>query len=247
MNARPPFDDESTGDLPPGDEVLAAEYVLGLLDAPSLRGIEERARTDVSLAAAIAFWEERFAPWVGDLQPMSPPASVWERIRFRIGDGTTQRRSGFWNSVAFWRFATGIAAAAAIAAISIGLYRSVPQAPKGEEQAARPVTVLLRDDGSAGWIASIDLAQGKVHMVPVPSQADASGRVDELWIIPAGQKPISLGFVSNEKAHSIAFPAALSSAFAVGSTLAVTLEPQAGMPHAAPSGPTIARGAILTI
>ena len=119
--------------------------------------------------------------------------------------------------------------------------------PVAVEQVAKPVTVLARDDGSTGWLASIDVDAGKVLMVPVPTPADASGMVNELWIIPAGAAPVSLGFVSNEKAHTITVPAALQQELAVGATLAITLEPQAGMPHAAPSGPVVAKGNIRTI
>ena len=246
MSAELPPGNEGPGDMPPGDDVLAAEYVLGLLDAVSRRDVEARAQADPALAASIATWQRRFHPWVEALDPVAPSPAVWERVRRRLAVDAAPK-PGLWNSLAFWRLAAGFAAAAAVAAIAIGVYQLAPRVPTGEEQAARPVTVLARDDGSAGWIASIDLAAGKVHMVPVPSPADASGRVDELWIIPAGQKPISLGFVSNEKAHSIAFPAALRSAFAAGATLAVTLEPSQGMPHAAPSGPVVAKGAIRTI
>ena len=71
--------------------------------------------------------------------------------------------------------------------------------------------------------------------------------VNELGIIPAGAAPVSLGFVSIEKAHTITVPAALQQELAVGATLAITLEPQAGMPHAAPSGPVVAKGNIRTI
>ncbi|MEO6154423.1 MAG: anti-sigma factor, partial [Thermomonas sp.] len=163
-----------------------------------------------------------------------------------------------WNNAGFWRGATALAAAASVAAVVFGLRGPTPaplppqvvvQQPPAqvEEAVARPVTVLAADDGSTGWIASIDATKGKVLMVPVPRPADATGKVDELWIIPAGQAPISLGFVSNEKAHSIDVPAAVRVALVEGSTLAVTLEVQAGMPHAAPGGPIVAKGAIITI
>lgn len=124
---------------------------------------------------------------------------------------------------------------------------SVPPAPVQEETAARPVTVLARDDGTPGWIATIDVATGKVLMVPVPSPADGEGRVNELWLIPDGQAPLSLGMVSNDKAHTVVMPAAVRQALAVGGTFAVTLEPQQGMPHAAPSGPIVAKGGIQQI
>jgi anti-sigma-K factor RskA len=81
----------------------------------------------------------------------------------------------------------------------------------------------------------------------VPTALDVSGLVDELWIIPPGQAPYSLGFVSNEKSHTVEVPAAIRRALAVGATLAITLEPHEGMPHAAPSGKVIAKGDIAAI
>jgi anti-sigma-K factor RskA len=84
-------------------------------------------------------------------------------------------------------------------------------------------------------------------MVPVPGAADATGRVNELWIIPEGGKPLSLGMISHEKAHTVAVPPELRANLIVGATLAITLEDQAGIPHAAPSSQPIAVGNIRTI
>lgn len=78
----------------------------------------------------------------------------------------------------------------------------------------------------------------------MPSAADPGGRVHELWLIPEGEAPQSLGQVSNEKSHTVAVPDALHRALAAGSTLAITLEPEAGIPHAAPTGPIVAKGGI---
>jgi anti-sigma-K factor RskA len=42
-------------------------------------------------------------------------------------------------------------------------------------------------------------------------------------------------------------PAALRSALVNGSVLAITLEPSAGAPHPAPSGPVVAKGDIANL
>ncbi|MFS8063201.1 MAG: anti-sigma factor domain-containing protein [Luteimonas sp.] len=257
MNTTADRFDEDSGALPPSDEVRAGEYVLGVLDAQERRQVQARIQDDAAFAELVDAWEQRLSPWLLRYDPLFPSTHVWPRIRTQLGwPAVAGARTGVWNSVGFWRAATALAAAASIAAIAIAVRTPatyptptpvVVQPAPTEEQAARPVTVLARDDGATGWIASIDLADGKVFMVPVPTPADAGGRVNELWVIPAGQAPISLGFVSNEKAHSIAVPAAIRGALAVGATLAVTLEPPTGMPHAAPSGPIVAKGGILQI
>jgi len=250
--------DNATSMLPPGDELLAGEYVLGVLDADSRRQVEQRLQGDARFARLVAAWETRLAPLLSESEAIEPSAHVWPRIRTTLGWPSVQpARSGLWNSVGFWRAATGLAIAAGVAAIVIGLRAPTPitvpgvpvvvQAPKTEEQAAKPVVVLVRANGSTGWLATVDPSRASILMVPVPTALDASGRVDELWIIPPGQAPQSLGFVSNEKAHTIKIPPASRRALEAGATLAVTLEPKAGMPHAAPSGPIVAKGDIASI
>lgn len=254
---------ENDDGLPPNDDVHAGEYVLGVLDAQSRVQAQNRIASDHGFADLVAQWEERFSAWMTRGEPVAPSAHVWPRIRTELGwTAVASTPTGLWNSVGFWRGATALAAAASVAAIVFGLrgptpvplppqvvvQQPLPQTPSQPEEAvARPVTVLAADDGTTGWIASIDTSKGKVLMVPVPRPADASGKVDELWIIPEGQAPISLGFVSNEKAHSIDVPESIRAALVAGSTLAVTLEAQEGMPHAAPAGPIVAKGAIVSI
>ena len=277
---------DAPSDLPSDDDVLAGEYVLGVLDAGERQRLDARVLADPAFARRVAAWEQRMAPWLEQVEAFEPRAHVWPRIRTRlgwaaVGDG----RKTLWDSVGFWRAATGLAVAASVLAIAIGIRKPEPAAPSAppvavqtppeeaevarpvvvlrkpepaappvavqtppvEAEVARPVVVLARDSGVAGWLASLDTARGKIHMVPVPSPADAGGRVAELWIIPAGGAPLSLGFVSNEKAHTVDVPAAIRDALVVGSTLAITLEPQAGIPHAAPTGPIIAKGEIANI
>ncbi|MDI1253402.1 anti-sigma factor [Thermomonas sp.] len=254
---------EDDNDLPPSDDLRAGEYVLGVLDAQSRVQAQARIASDHSFAALVAQWEDRFSAWMTRAEPVAPSAHVWPRIRSELGwNAVASSPTGLWNSVGFWRGATALAAAASVAAIVFGLRGAAPVPlppqvvvqlptpqvpPQTEEAVARPVTVLATDDGATGWIARIDASGGKVLMVPVPRPADPSGKVDELWVIPAGQAPISLGFVSNEKAHSIDVPASVRTALIAGSTLAVTLEAQEGMPHSAPAGPIVAKGAIVTI
>lgn len=246
------------GSQPPDDDLLAGEYALGVLDADARRSVEARMNDEPVFARTVKAWERRLAPLLFETEAVAPASHVWPRIRTRLGWSAVEsaKPDGLWNSVGFWRTTTVLAIAAGIASLAIGL-RAPPgvqsttpvagQPAASEEQVAKPVTVLSGADGATAWIATIDPARDKVLMVPVPRPADVSGRVDELWIIPAGRAPISLGFVSNEKAHTIAIPAALRSAVGVGATLAITLEPKFGIPHAAPSGAVVAKGDIRQI
>lgn len=251
------FPDPSVDEIPPSEELLAGEYVLGVLDADQRWQVQSRILAEPRFALLVDAWEARLEPWLMRFDAAEPSPHVWPRIRTALGWSSVQgARGGVWNSVGFWRAATGLAMAAGVIAFVIGLRPSETVAPSqpvtgqvatSGEQAAKPVVVLARDNGTPGWLASIDAVHNKILMVPVPSALDVSGLVDELWIIAPGQAPYSLGFVSNEKSHTVEVPAAIRRALAVGATLAITLEPQAGMPHAAPSGPIVAKGNIAAI
>ncbi len=118
--------------------------------------------------------------------------------------------------------------------------------PQAVEPGARLVTTLAQEDGTAAWLASVDPAHGTVLIVPIPHAADPQGRVPELWLIPPGKAPRSLGLVSIEKSHTVKVPQDIVTALGTGSVLAISLEPPGGAPAGAPTGPIIAKGAIRT-
>ncbi|HVJ62340.1 MAG TPA: anti-sigma factor [Tahibacter sp.] len=248
MNTTTDRPDDATPGTPSSDDLLAAEYALGVLDAAERRAVQARLSADTGFARLVDDWEERLSPWTLRADATTPSPHVWPRIRSRLGWASVEpARPRLWDNAAFWRGVAGLAAAAGIAAVVIGLNRAPVSPPVAQEAAAQPVTVLAREGGATGWIARIDAARGKVLMMPVPAPADPGGLVHELWIIPAGGAPQSLGFVSGDKAHTIDVPPALRSAMVAGATLAVSLEEPAGIPHAAPSARIVAHGGIQAI
>ena len=238
---------------PPSDNVLAGEYVLGVLDAVQRRQLQARIETDRAFARQVEEWERQFAPLLADIAPVEPPSEVWSAVCRRLGWSQGEpATSGFWQSLSFWRAATVLSTVIAIAAIAFTLERSArfapqPVAQQQAEAGAKPVTPLAHDDGTPGWLASVDAAHGTVLMVPVPSAPDPQGRVPELWLIPAGKAPVSLGAVSITRSHTVAVPETARAALVAGSTLAITLEPATGIPHAAPSSAVIAKGTIQAV
>lgn len=231
---------------PPTDEVLAGEYVLGLVAAGERRAVQARITTDPAFARLVAEWEQRLGSLHAGIPPVEVPPHVWQRIRSRLGWSTPPARVGLWQSIGLWRTATALAVAAAIAAILVG--RAPPPAPRQPpvalQPAAAPVTTLARDSGAPGWLASIDVTRGTMLLVPVPSPPDARGRVPELWLIPQGKAPQPLGLLSSDRSHAIVVPPGLRTALRSGSLLAVSLEPPGGAPHGVPTGPIVAKGVI---
>ena len=229
--------DDFGGREPPSDDLFAAEYVLGVIDAGARLTAETRIASDRAFADLVSAWQRRLAPLALEVGPVDVPDRVWTRIQERLGWSLERR-------VRVWQLTTGIAAAAALALLAVDLVPRLNRPMASEAQLTKAVTTLSRDDGTPGWLATVDARRGTVLMVPVPSAPDAQGRAPELWLIPPGQAPRSLGAVSINRAHTVAVPAALRDDLTGRAVLAITLEPPAGIPHAAPSGPVIAKGAI---
>lgn len=244
----PPESSGPEGTEPPSDDVLAGEFVLGVLDTVQHRQLQARVQSDREFAQRVEQWEQRFAPLLSEIQPVEPPAQVWTGICRRLGWTEREASASVWGSLSFWRAATVLASVIAIAAITLSVEERpavvTPPVARQAEPQAKPVTPLAHDDGTPGWLASVDAAQGTVLMVPVPSAPDPQGRVPELWLIPAGQAPRSLGAVSINRSHTVTVPQEARAALVPGSVLAITLEPPMGIPHPAPTGMIIAKGTI---
>lgn len=248
-------------ELPPADDILAGEYVLGVLDADTRRQVESRIDREPGFAALVATWQSHFERWLLMPLPVQPSAHLWPNIRRQLGWPAVESvdaKPGLWDSVGFWRGATGLALAASVAAIAFGLRRPepapLPPPPVVVEQPTpsptdvpRPVTVLADDAGRTGWVASFSGDRSRVEMMPVPGDALPQGEAHELWLIPEGQAPRSLGVVSGDQRHSIDIPDALQAEIAAGAILAITVEPAASIPHAAPTGPIVAKGVVARI
>ena len=264
MNVRDLHDQHDDGE-PPSADILAGEYVLGVLDAAQRAEVERRIASDPGFGRLVTQWENRLAPMLESLGSKPVPAHLWPRIRTSLGWPSAATASPrLWQRTGFWQGMTALAAALALVAVfsrrdleptaplptPVAVTPTTPTSPTTPaepEQATKPVTPLLHDDGTPGWLASVDKAQGKVLMVPVPAAADAAGRAPELWLIPAGGTPRSLGLVSIDRAHTVAVPDTLRDALVNGSVLAITLEPSTGAPQGIPTGPIIAKGDIANL
>jgi anti-sigma-K factor RskA len=234
---------------PPSPDTLAGEYVLGVLDAAERERVRGRIAADPGFARRVAQWEAHLAPLLAELGEEAVPAHVWPRLRTRLG-WSPVARTRLWQRTGFWQATTAAAAVFALVALLAGREHGVtpPVSPPAVASAAsHPVTPLRDDAGAAAWVASIDAGAGELQVVPVPAPADAQGRVPELWLIPAGGTPRSLGVVSRERTQAVAVPTSLRDQLRRGALLAITLEPPGGAPQGVPTGPIIAKGEIVSL
>ena len=75
----------------------------------------------------------------------------------------------------------------------------------------------------------------------------AAGNDHELWVIPAGGKPLSLGLLRSGAPQRLVLPMRLAPYFRDRSTLAVSVEPVGGSKTGQPTGPVIAAGELSSI
>lgn len=254
---------------PPEGDVLAGEYVLGVLDADQRRAAMQRVNTDAQFAGEVAVWEQHFAPWLDSIAPMAVADHIWPRIQQSLGllspvltgRATTPSASTlWWDSVSVWRWLSvgGFAAAAAsLFALMINMQHPQPApippppiatvpAPVPTQAVPDMVATIAADDGNTAFMANIDSRNGKIMMVPMAANIPAD-KVPELWLIPPGGAPQSLGVIDPTRAHSVDIPEAMRGAFGPEALVAISLEPPGGSPTGQPTGPVIAKGGIARI
>ena len=223
-----------------GDDLLAAEYVLGVLPVDERQIASRRIDTEAVFARIVDGWEVHFAPMAAAYPEIEPPASVKAALDSRLfapaAAAPAQTRPGLWSSLAFWR---GLAAAA-IAALAI--YIAVPyfNPPVGQPR-ARLVASLAADGSDVKYLAVYDAARHEVSLSHVSGER-ASGKDFELWMIEGKNAPVSMGVIpAGATTHLIISPA-VQQKLAQGAVLAVSLEPAGGSPTGQPTGPVVAAG-----
>lgn len=234
-------------------DLRCAEYALGVLDADERRDIEQEMEDEPRIAAEVAQWQQRLGPLAEEIDEVAPPAYVWARIAAATNistdstSGAARKKpggSGLWNNLRLWRWigvgASGVAAACVIALLAV-LWR--PTAPT-QMQKNYMVSSIQRENGTAGWTATMDIQHGRMVIVSASPAALPAGKVPELWLIPPGQKPISLGVIGSNKPTQISLSSALLKQLSAKALLAVSVEPPGGSPTGQPTGPVIAKGHI---
>ena len=236
-----------TDALPPEDDrPLAGEYALGVLDAEERADAQRRIAAEPAFARAVEWWEGRLAHLAERIPPVEPPATVWPRIASLVGAAATPKPSA-WNNVRLWRGAS--AGALALAAASVVALVVTPRpAPPPAIAPARPTpptaeVALITDPATKqpALVATLDHAAGKLILTPVSLKMPA-GREAELWIIPEGQKAVSLGVLPGDAQRAIPLPAGLTGAGTYTALLAVTDEPPGGAPTGVATGQVRAAG-----
>lgn len=222
-------------------DLLAGKHVLGFLRGRARARFERLLLTRADYARAVMAWEERLAPLVRFVEPVTPPRRVWRRLarRIKAGNGRVrQPRSGWFGRSGF--ALAGVAAAAFF--VMLGLYLSRPAPPPMPSQ----VAVIATDSGVPQWV--ITVRDTHMHMLTVGQAKPPAGKSYQLWMLPGhGAKPVSLGLLPASGQANEALSVTMLRALKSVSALAVSVEPAGGSPTGLPTGPVVFTAKLGTI
>lgn len=199
-------------------EDLAAEYVLGTLDAEERAAVAARRMRDPGLDRAITAWERRLAPMMEAVKDAPPPADAYDAIRDRIAGpaapavgpratpalalsadddprrgSSAQPQAGRGAEVARLRRGLavwrGLALAASLAfAALVGTLIYKPELLPAHQGDRRFVAVFQDGDQAPRFLLSLDLKSRQVTIRPVAA-APAPDKAYQLWIVAAALGP----------------------------------------------------------
>lgn len=227
-----------------------AEYVLGVLDADTRAEVAREMASSDEAATAVALWQRRLIPLADTITEVTPAPYVWARIRDALQLDQPVRnevrpRAGLWNNLPLWHWlGLGAGALAVALLVVVSLPRSVPTPTA--INAGYMAATIQQDNGSTGWTATLDLQHARMIVVPATPIAFEAGREPELWLIPPGGKPISVGMIARDKPTTLPLAPALLAQLSTTAALAVSVEPTGGSPTGQPTGAVIGKGAIGT-
>jgi anti-sigma-K factor RskA len=221
-------------------DALAAQYVLGTLPPRARARFARFIGVDRDITIAVHAWEARLLPFAESIPPVSPPARVWPKILARVqGRGAPAASApSLWVNVGLWRALTlaGFATAVALAIVLLS--------PPAERPDQTLVAVLAGTDAKPVLIATADRA-GRILRIKAVAPVDiAADRALELWALPAGGNPRSLGLIAPSGVVQISLTGPADAALAQIPALAVSLEPRGGSPTGLPTGPVLYSGPI---
>lgn len=218
---------------------LAAQYALGTLRGHARDRFVGAARSDPAVAGAAHEWEARLSVLAAAVPGVTPPPRVWTGIATRLGLTIAGPPGlGWWQRLGFWR---GFALASFAAALILSGVQLMSPAVLPAESL---VVVLAGPDARPAMIATAARGESLLTLKPLADLRPEPGRAFELWALPEGGAPQSLGVLPAVGVAKVPLRAPSGEALARVPTLAVSLEPAGGSPTGQPTGPVLYTGKV---
>lgn len=224
---------------------LASEYVLGTLHGQARVRFEDLMRGDASLRRIVDSWQQKIGPMSEALTSVNPPARVWKGIEQRLGfnhDCSESLLARFWNHLTLWR---GLGLTTTIASFVLVAYLMVfSTQPIIVNQY---VAVMTNSQQQVSWMVTTNSLNQQATIKVLNSQMLPANKAFELWMLPTGKNPISMGLLSASEDKILKISTQLLQQLTNSKALAVSLEPSGGSPTGLPTGPVLYQGSLESI
>lgn len=218
--------------------VIAGEYVLGLLTEAERADVDARLAHDAALRAAVKRAADRFHELDLTADAGPAPALLWDRIAAQLDAPPAATnvvkllpklaRGKFWQGFG----AASLAASLLAAVVAVPIWNKF----------GTPVVIVVLLDGQSNPGAIIEaFNDDSVRVVPLETFAVPDGRVIQLWTLPdAKTGPVSLGLLPNLRERVLTGPSLPRPK--PDQLYEFTLEPAGGSPTGRPTGPILVKG-----
>lgn len=222
-------------------EMLARDYVLGLLSPDDAARIEHQLADDKTLQADVAFLRDRLHDLDFAAAPDTVPDDLWARIDGRLTDdkvvSLSTRRQPDDNAASrgsYWQgFVSAAVAACLLFAIVSATYLNLRQTPE-----PLVIAILVDEQGNPDVIVEALLEEDRVRVVPLVDIPVPEGKALEVWTLQDPEVgPVSLGLLEASDGASLGgFDLPRPD---VDQLYEISLEPETGSPIGRPTGPVL--------
>lgn len=252
----------------PEDDMLAGEYVAGLLEGPAEIAFEARLAAEPALTDAVARWRVRFAEIDASATPVVPDAAFWHRIETALATApdlapleaaaTVSVSSPAVTSspapaprappapsrgggLATWWHSLTLWRGFAAVATAAAIMLAVGL---GRLALAPPpptyIAVLVAETGEIGAVVNV-FADGTAELLPLENVPVPSGRALEVWTKWSDERgPVSIGLL--DRPRTVRLSTGGLPETRPEQLFEITLEPATGSPTGRPTGPILFKG-----
>ncbi|WP_052282512.1 anti-sigma factor [Kluyvera genomosp. 1] len=212
------------------DAILAAEYVLGLVDTPTRLQLDKRLNEDDAFAQQVLHWQKAFSGLDAITPESVPSPEIWQKIAQKVNHAPLAPAPIGATTWLGW----------SLAAILAGvLIFNLVQKPE-TSPAMQPVAILNGTQSNTQFVVSLDKS-ARVIQVSALNVTLPQDKNLQLWLIKGHEPPLSLGLITQPGHNTFRLD---DTRLDNQTTLAVSLEPVGGSTLIGPSGPVVFVGKV---
>ncbi|HET7314889.1 anti-sigma factor [Salinisphaera sp.] len=215
-------------------DLTAAEYVLGTLEPEQASAFRQRLADSAAARARLAVWEDRLARLALDLEPVAPPAYVWEDVARAIGIAREQaadRRPAApaapgndFKRARRWRRLALAASLAAIVLAGLAIFE-LPVWRGGGQIAPTYASVIYDKPTGMSWLVTSSDDGKKLSVQAMGDFKVPAGKMLRMWIKAGDGKPQLVGELPHTRGHyTMALPSKLRSELGDHAKIMVSME-----------------------